>query len=69
MALHPDFPHSPHAIADPAVRWFPADETLRDTAMDKLMPLIERRGIYQRHWGDNLPRWQLQSLKHHSHGN
>ncbi len=38
MALHPDFPDSPHAILDPAVRWFPADETLRETGMDKLMP-------------------------------
>lgn len=38
MALHPDFPHSPHAILDPEVRWFPADEALRDTTMDKLMP-------------------------------
>ena len=38
MALHPDFPHSPHAILDPDIRWFPADEALRDTTMDKLMP-------------------------------
>ena len=38
MALHPDFPHSPHAILDPDLRWFPADEALRDTTMDKLMP-------------------------------
>lgn len=38
MALHPDFPHSPHAILDPAIRWFPADEALRETGMDKLMP-------------------------------
>jgi len=38
MALHPDFPHSPHAVLDPAVRWFPADEALRETTMDKLMP-------------------------------
>jgi len=38
MGLHPDFPDSPHAILDPAIRWFPADETLRDTSMDKLMP-------------------------------
>jgi type III restriction enzyme len=38
MALHPSFPESPHAILDPAVRWFPADETLRETSMDKLMP-------------------------------
>jgi type III restriction enzyme len=26
MALHPDFPGSPHAILDPEIRWFPADE-------------------------------------------
>jgi len=38
MALHPDFPESPHSILNPNVRWFPADEALRDTTMDKLMP-------------------------------
>ncbi|MCH9034788.1 MAG: DEAD/DEAH box helicase family protein, partial [Planctomycetes bacterium] len=38
MALHPDFPESPHAILDPSVRWFPADEALRETTSDKLMP-------------------------------
>jgi type III restriction enzyme len=38
MALHPDFPGSPHAILDPAIRWFPADEALRATRMDNLMP-------------------------------
>lgn len=38
MALHKDFPSSPHAILDPAIRWFPADEALRETSMDKLMP-------------------------------
>ena len=38
MALHPDFPDSPHAILDPAIRWFPADEALREPGMDKLMP-------------------------------
>ena len=38
MALHPDFPNSPHAILDPSIRWFPADEALRETGMDKLMP-------------------------------
>ncbi|MBW6510592.1 MAG: hypothetical protein K0A93_00560 [Desulfuromonadaceae bacterium] len=38
MALHPDFPDSPHAILNPEVRWFPADEALRETGMDKLMP-------------------------------
>ena len=38
MALHPDFPDSPHAILNPETRWFPADETLRGTSMDKLIP-------------------------------
>jgi len=38
MALHKDFPQSPHAILDPGIRWFPADEVLRETSMDKLMP-------------------------------
>ena len=38
MALHPDFPDSPHAILDPSIRWFPADEELRETSMEKLMP-------------------------------
>ncbi len=38
MALHPDFPKSPHDVLDPAIRWFPADETLRETSMEKLMP-------------------------------
>ena len=38
MALHKDFPPSPYVIMDPTIRWFPADETLRATGMDKLMP-------------------------------
>jgi type III restriction enzyme len=38
MALHKDFPQSPHEIIDPAARWFPADEALRESSMEKLMP-------------------------------
>ena len=38
MALHKDFPESPHAILDPALRWFPADEALRESSSEKLMP-------------------------------
>lgn len=38
MAIHSDFPTSPHAILDPSIRWFPADEALRETSMEKLMP-------------------------------
>ncbi len=38
MALHPSFPDSPHAILDPSIRWFPADEALRTSSFEKLMP-------------------------------
>ena len=38
MALHPNFPESPYAILDPAKRWFPADEALRESSFEKLMP-------------------------------
>jgi type III restriction enzyme len=38
MALHKDFPQSPYAILDPEIRWFPADEALRESRMEKLMP-------------------------------
>ena len=38
MALHPNFPESPYTILDPAIRWFPANEALREAGMDRLMP-------------------------------
>ncbi|MBI4741622.1 MAG: DEAD/DEAH box helicase family protein [Betaproteobacteria bacterium] len=38
MALHKDFPSSPHAILDPSIRWFPADEALRAPSFEKLLP-------------------------------
>lgn len=38
MALHPEFPDSPYAPLIPEQRWFPADETLRGTAYEKLLP-------------------------------
>ena len=38
MALHPQFPTSPYAPLVPEQRWFPADETLRSTAYEKLLP-------------------------------
>jgi len=39
MALHPNFPKSPYAILDPEVRWFPADETIREQGgLTKLLP-------------------------------
>ncbi len=38
MAIHPDFPESPHEILKPEVRWFPADEALRESSYEKLLP-------------------------------
>jgi type III restriction enzyme len=38
MSLHPEFPTSPYAPLIPEHCWFPADEALRSTAYDKLLP-------------------------------
>src|SRR5256886_2668033 len=38
MALHPNFPTSPYAPLIPDQRWFPADEAMRATAYEKLLP-------------------------------
>lgn len=38
MTLHPNFPESPYAILDPAIRWFSADEALRESSIEKLIP-------------------------------
>src|ERR1700687_3275674 len=38
MALHPSFPSDPHVILDPGLRWFPADEALRTSSFEKLLP-------------------------------
>jgi type III restriction enzyme len=54
MALHKDFPESPYAILDPAVRWFPADEALRESSMDKLMPpLVPELRRKVKEWRDS----------------
>jgi len=38
VGLHTNFPASPYEILDPSIRWFPADETLSETRIKKLMP-------------------------------
>ena len=43
MALHPEFPLSPYAVAEPGHRWFPADEALRTTAYERLLPPLVAR--------------------------
>ncbi len=54
MALHPNFPESPYAILDPALRWFPADEALRESSSDKLMPpLVPQLRRKVKEWRDS----------------
>ena len=54
MALHPSFPESPYAILDPAVRWFPADEALRESSSEKLMPpLVPELRKKVKEWRDS----------------
>jgi len=73
MALHPDFPTSPHDVLLPGHRWFPADEALRDTTSDKLIPPLVatlRRKVQEFRQGGyvgatdtsrSLLRWWFQS--------
>src|SRR5690606_23197267 len=54
MALHPGFPTSPHQLLDPAIRWFPADETLRETSMARLIPpLVDSLRKAVKTWRDS----------------
>lgn len=53
MALHPDFPESPHEILEPKIRWFPADETLRESSYEKLLPpLVHELRKKVKEWRD-----------------
>ena len=54
MAIHPDFPSSPYAILDPNIRWFPADEALRESSYEKLLPpLVYQLRIQVKKWRDS----------------
>jgi type III restriction enzyme len=54
MALHPKFPKSPYEILDPSIRWFPADDDLRDKSYDKLLPpLVSKLRIKVKEWRDS----------------
>ena len=54
MALHPNFPNDPHAILDPGIRWFPADEAYRDKRADQLMPpLVSALRKKVKEWRDS----------------
>lgn len=54
MALHTNFPKDPYTILDPSIRWFPADEALREKgAMQKLLPpLVADLRIKVKDWRD-----------------
>ncbi|PJE51568.1 MAG: type III restriction endonuclease subunit R [Candidatus Yanofskybacteria bacterium CG10_big_fil_rev_8_21_14_0_10_36_16] len=53
MALHPKFPQSPHEILNPDLRWFPADETLREQGYARLLPpLVDQLRRKVKEWRD-----------------
>ena len=63
MALHKEFPESPYAILDPDVRWFPADEALRESSSEKLMPPpVPQLHRKVKEWRDSGYVWQSQGV-------
>ncbi len=38
MAIHKDFPKSPHEIIHPDLRWFPTNHSVKDKSHEKLLP-------------------------------
>lgn len=54
MAIHNEFPTSPYDILTPDVRWFPADETLRESSYEKLLPpLVNKIRKEVKAWRDS----------------
>lgn len=54
MAPHLKFPSSRYTILDPAVRWVRADEALRETSVEKLMPpLVPQLRRKVKEWRDS----------------
>ncbi len=51
MALHPDLPQSPYVPLRPDHRWFPADEALRASSYERLLPpLVARLRVEVEAW-------------------
>ena len=54
MALHPDFPESPHEIIDPSVRWLPDQSLLFDLDYGMLLPpLVQKIREQVKTWRDD----------------
>lgn len=54
MAIHKSFPKSPYEQLNPEYRWFPTDETLRDTSYEKLLPpLVHKIRKEIKNWRDS----------------
>ena len=53
MALHPDFPESPHEIIDPSVRWLPDQPLLFEEYGMLLPPLVQKIREQVKTWRDN----------------
>ena len=54
MALHPDFPESPHEIIDPSVRWLPDQTLLLGMEYGMLLPpLVQKIREQVRTWRDS----------------
>jgi type III restriction enzyme len=54
MAIHPSFPTSPYEVLEPDYRWFPADEALRESSYEKLIPpLVHKIRKEVKEWRDN----------------
>ena len=54
MALHPDFPESPHEIIDPSVRWLPDQTLLLGMEYGMLLPpLVQKVREQVKGWRDN----------------
>lgn len=54
MAIHLSFPVSPYEILNPDYRWFPADEALRETSYEKLLPpLVHKIRKEVKKWRDS----------------
>lgn len=55
MAIHKSFPTSPYEQLNPEFRWFPADEALRETSYEKLLPpLVHKIRKEIKEWRDSL---------------